>query len=103
MDDVEIGSVLLVHRAGECRIAVKKSGAVERREQPLVRVDHKRVGVLDAVVGRPDARREQARAAIGAVDVEPQAVLTSDCRRAGQVVNDARVGRAGRGDHGGQR
>jgi hypothetical protein len=68
-----------------------------------VRVDDKRVGVLDAVVGRPDAPREQARAAIGAVDVEPQAMFTGHGRRAGQVVNDPRVGRAGRGDHSGQR
>ena len=54
--------------------AVEQRRAVERREQPLVRVDHERVG--DARRRRSaDARRrrEQRGAAVGAVDVEPHA------------------------------
>jgi len=47
-----------------------------------VRVHDERVGVLDAVVPVPDAGREQAGAAVGAVDMEPQVVLTGDLGRA---------------------
>lgn len=68
-----------------------------------MRVDDKRIGVLDPVIGAPDARREQPRAPVRAVDVEPQAVLAGDGGGTGQVIDDARVGRAGGGHHHGQR
>jgi alpha,alpha-trehalose phosphorylase len=98
VDDVEVGGVLRVHRPGEPRVAVEQRGAVERGEQPLVRVHDERVGVLDAVVPVPDARREQAGAAVGAVHVEPEVVLSGDFGGTGQVVDDAGVRRA-RGRH----
>ena len=63
-----------------------------------MRVQDERVGVLDPVVGASDARGEQPGATVGTVDVEPQAVVASDLRRTGQVVDDAGVGGASRGD-----
>jgi hypothetical protein len=58
MDDVEVGRVLGVHRARERGIAVEQSRTIERREQPFVRVEDERVGVLDAVVFVPDTGGE---------------------------------------------
>ncbi len=51
VDDVQVGGVLLVHRTRHRRFPVQQGGAVERGEQPLVRVHDERVGVLDPVVG----------------------------------------------------
>ena len=82
------------------RSPVEHGGAVERREQPLVRVDHEAVGQLDAGEARPGAGRHHRSAPVGAVDVEPQASLTGHRAGARQVVDDARVGGAGGGHHG---
>ena len=60
VDGVEVRRVLGVHALGEPRLAVEQRGAVERREQPLVRVDDERVGELDA---RRSARARSARTA----------------------------------------
>ena len=48
---------LAVRGAAERRLAVQKRARVERREQPLVRVDDQRVRVLDPRVALADARR----------------------------------------------
>ena len=44
--------------------------AVDRREQPLVRVDDERVGALEA--GRPELGADARRAGVGGVDVQPR-------------------------------
>ena len=87
-----------MHGARQRRIAVEQSRTVERREQPLVRVEDERVGVLDAVVFVPDAGGEQPGAAVGAVNVEPQTVIPCDRGRPGEIVDDPRVRRARRRD-----
>jgi hypothetical protein len=92
---------LPVHRPGQGRVAVQQRRAVERREQPLVRVHDERVGVLDALVPVPDAGREQAGPTVPAVHVEPQAVLARHGGHASQVVDDAGVGGTPR-RHGGR-
>ena len=84
-------------------LAVEQRGAVERGEQPLVGVDDERVRLLDAGEAVAHARREQRRAAVGAVDVEPQPALARDLAHAGEVVDDAGVGRAGGRHHGAHR
>ena len=48
-------------RPGELRVAVEQGAAVERREQPLVRVEDERVGLLDPGVLRPQRPGEDAR------------------------------------------
>ena len=58
-------------------IAVEQRRAVERREQPLVRVDDERVGGLDSVEPVADARREQRGAAVRGVDVHPEAAVAA--------------------------
>src|SRR6185437_12269706 len=103
VDDVQVGGVLLVHGPGHRRVPVQQRGAVERREQPLVRVHDERVGMLDTVVASPDTRREQAGPAVGTVHVEPQLVLAGHLGHAGQVVDDARVRGPRRGHHRGHR
>ena len=77
VDHVEVRRVLRVHRAGERGVAVEQRRAVERRVQPLVRVDHERVGVLDAGEPLAHARCEQRGAAVRRVDVHPDAALAA--------------------------
>ena len=67
-----------------------------------MRVDDERVGPLDAVQQRARARRQQGRAAVGAVHVQPQAAGGADLGDAGEIVEGAGVGRSRRrhdGDH----
>ena len=52
--------------------------------------------MLDAGVRRPHRRGGEARAAVGAVDVQPHAELAADLGDGGEVVDDAEVGRARR-------
>ena len=98
VDGVEVRRLLGVDRPRELRGAVEQGRAVERRVQPLVRVDHEGVGELEAVVQRPDRRCEDAGPAVGAVDVEPQAEITCGLPDAAQVVDDPGVRRAARRD-----
>ena len=55
--------MLRVRAPGRGRVAVEQRRAVERREQPLVRVDHERVGALDAAEPVAHARRGERRRA----------------------------------------
>ena len=52
-------------------VAVDQGARVERREQPLVRVDDHRVGVLDPRERGPHPLDEHRGEAVGAVDVQP--------------------------------
>ena len=95
VQDVEVLGVLGVHRLGQVGLAVDQGGAVEGREEPLVRIDDERVGPLETGEPVPHRGREQRGGpAVGAVDVKPQRVLGGDVRHARQVVDDAGVGRA---------
>ena len=97
---VEVLGVLGVGSAGDCRIAVQQRARIERREEPLVRVDDEAVGALDAVEPVADARRGERRAAVGAVDVEPRVEIGGNVGGAGEVVDHADVRRARGGDDG---
>ncbi len=96
VDDVQVAGILPVHGPGQRRLAVHQGGAVERREQPLVRIDDERVSMLDPGVRGPDAGREQACPAVRAIHVEPELALCRNGRETGKVIDDAGVGRAGR-------
>ena len=99
VDVLEVLGLLSERRRGKAWIAVEDRGAVERREQPLVRVDHDRVGPLDPVEQRPDGGGGESRAAVRAVDVQPDAEPPADLGDAGEIVDVAAVRRAaGRGD-----
>jgi hypothetical protein len=76
-----------------------ESGTGERCEEPLVRVDDERVGVLDPPVAVAHARRQQVGAAVGTAGVEPQTEVVGHLSDAIEVVDDAGIGRAGGGDH----
>ena len=75
VQDVEVTGLLgeVAPRGG--RVAVDQRAAVQRAEEPLVGIDDEAVGVADAreqfALGR-----EERRAAVGAVHVEPQVVLS---------------------------
>ena len=53
---------------------------VERREHPLVRVDHDRVGALPAGEQAAVLGGERHRAAVGGVDVQPEPLALADLR-----------------------
>ena len=82
------------------RVAVEERAAVERREEPLVRVDRERVAALDAVEQVPRRGGGERGGPVRAVDVEPEPALLGHACDAGEVVDDAEVGAAGGGDHG---
>jgi len=94
VQDVEVTRLLGQDLSRRRGVAVDKSRAVERREQPLVRVDHETVGVADAFEQVSVRRREERRATVGAVDVEPQLVFVGVGAESLEVVHDAGVGRA---------
>ena len=87
-------------RARRCHwIAIEERGAVERREEPLVRIDHERVGSLDAGEPCGELGHAEGGAAVGGVDVEPHVAAGAHVRHAGEVVDDATVGGTGAGHH----
>ena len=99
---VQVAGLLGVRGPAQLRVAVDQRAAVERREQPLVRVDDEGVAALDAGVALADAGRREPGPAVRAVDVEPDPELGADLGHRGQVVHDAEVRGAGGGDHGEQ-
>ena len=92
---VEVARLLGEDLARDGRVAVDQRGAVQRREEPLVRVHDEAVGVTDAFEQVAVREREERGAAVGAVDVEPQTVLARVAADAFDIVDDARVGGAG--------
>ena len=65
-----------------------------------MRVDRDRVGALEAAEERGRARRRGRGRAVGAVDVEPHAVLGADVGERVERIDRARARRAGGADHG---
>ena len=53
--------MLAVHGAGQSRVAVEQRGAVERRVQPLVRIDDERIRAFDAGEQRSRSTARGAR------------------------------------------
>ena len=98
MQHVEVARLLGEDLARHGRVAVDQRAAVERREEPLVGVDDEAVGVANAAEEVAVGGREDRGAAVGAVDVEPEVVLAREAAEPLEVVDDARVGGAGRGD-----
>ena len=68
-------------------LAVDQRAAVERSEQPLVRIDDEAVGVLDAAVAIAHARCGQPGAAVSTVDMHPDVELGADLGRLDDLVN----------------
>ena len=111
-DQVEVDEVrVLLHRGhvvGRERVGAPQGGESRtrsapvaiRQKQPLVRVERDRVGALDA--GEPAAAPlgQKKESAVGAVRVKPELLLAGDVREGLEVVDRARVGRAGIADHG---
>ena len=93
-------SASCVRRRPLTRIAIQDGRAVERGEQPLVRVHDERVGALDPVEERPNRRRRESGASVRAVHVHPKTEPLAHVGDGGKVVDDARVRRARRRAHG---
>ena len=82
------------------RLAVadeQRAGPVGQ-EEPLVRVEDDRVRALDPREGRRPSAGEEEEPAVGRVDVEPEPLARGEIRERRQVVDRARVRRAGVAD-----
>ena len=79
--EMVVGRVVRERGAQRFRIAHQRASGLERRIEPLVRIDRDGIGQAEAaqIVGRlGNGRRE---ATVGAVDVKPHAVLLGRARR----------------------
>ena len=81
-------------RAQIVRTGRVEAGALDRREQPLVGVDDEGVGALDTVEGVAKLRADGGRAGVGAVDVQPGAVVLGEIGDRRHRVDRRRRGRA---------
>src|SRR5450631_1792152 len=100
VEHVEVRSLLCVCPTCQSRLSIQQGTAVIGGEEPLVRVDDEGVGVLDPVEQVTNRWGGQPRPAVGAVDMQPDAVLAADHRHRVEVVHDAEVRGARRRDHG---
>ena len=71
-----------------------------RGTEPLMRIDNYRVGQFQSGKQVANAFIQNARQAIGAIDMEPDTVLLGDGANFGQWVDRAGIGGAGIGDDG---
>ena len=79
------------------RPAHEQAADVVGCKQPLVRIEHQRVGALDAAQRAAARLAQRRRRPVGAVDVEPQRLGGRQLGQALQLVDRAGVGRPGRG------
>ncbi len=100
VEHVEVRGVLGVDGLGQTGFAVDQGGTVEGGEEPLVRVDHERIGQFDALEPVSCRRGEQGRSPIGPVHVEPHRACPGHGPHPGQVVDDPGVGGPSGGYHG---
>ena len=76
----------------------ERAAGVDGNAEPLVRVENQRVGPLHAAVAGRDRRVEHAERAVGAVDVEPEALRGRDVGERVERVDRAGVDGARRAD-----
>jgi hypothetical protein len=80
-------------------VAHQQAAGIQGLEQPLVRVDHERVGELEPRQLSAAARRQRGRCTVRAIHVQPQALVIAEAPQRLQRVDCARARGAGRGDH----
>ena len=91
--------MLRVRTGRRDRVAVEERTTVERREEPLVRIDDERVGRFDPVEEVAHARRGEGRPAIRPVDMQPHILGSSNRGDTGELVDEPEVrGATGRRD-----
>ena len=86
--------------AQDLRLPGEEHRAVHGREQPFVRVHHQRVGLVYPSEQVPHLGHRHGRAAVGAIDVEPEVLALGD---GGDILNGIHRGHArgaGGGHHG---
>ena len=84
-------------RSSSVAVADEHAADLVRLEQPLVRVEHERVGAIEAGQRGASGVGERRGRAVGAVDVQPDAVLGAQVGERRQRVDRAGRGRAGGG------
>ena len=84
-------------------LSYQQAASAVGEKHALVGIKDDGVGALDPGESALALMAQDEGAAVGAVDVEPQAVLVRDRADADEVVDDAGVGRAARGDDGDDR
>ena len=89
--------------AEEFGVADERCPGPDRRGEPLVGVDGQRVDAGDVSVARPDPFIDDAKGAVGTVDVEPHAPVVGDRPHRIERIDEAGIDVSGRGDHGDRR
>ena len=79
--------------AEQSPVADERAPALHRHGEPLVRVERERVRALEPGVARRERRVRRADRAVGAVDVEPQALGLAEVGHRVERVDRARVDR----------
>ena len=95
---LQIARVRRHHAHQMLRVAHVIHGAVERRAQPLVRIDDDRVGAFDAVPHPAALGQDHRRSRHRRIDVEPHAMSRGDRADRRQRIDGRRGRGAGRGD-----
>ena len=80
------------------RIPDQQAPGVERRVEPLVRVERERIGAREGRHGAADMWRLRGERAVGAVNVEPQSGLGADVGDGAERIDRAGVDVARSGD-----
>ena len=80
-------------------IANEQKARVIRHLTPFVKIKRDRIGVFQSGQARRKRGRENAKRAIGAIDVKPELFLAAQRTQRFEVVNRTDIDRAGRADH----
>ena len=92
----QVGAVERERALEQPGLADEDGADLVRLEEPLVRVEHERVGALDA--GEEIRLDEPGGRAVRAVDVEPQVLAVAQVGEIVERIDGAGAGRAGRAD-----
>jgi hypothetical protein len=93
----QVGALERERALEQRRLAHQQAADLVGLEQPLVRVEHQRVGALQPGQQRAGGRPQRGRRAVGAVHVQPQVLLGADVGQRVERVDRARARGAGRG------
>src|SRR5262245_7508172 len=81
------------------RVAYEHATGLERRVQPLMRIDRDRIGLRERAQVRRSAGNPRGQRTVCPIHVEPQVVLAADRLNLGKRVDRASTDRAGRAHH----
>src|SRR5689334_13113716 len=70
-------------------IAHKGTAAINRHRKPLVLIGRQRIHTLDSFVKRRDPLVQNTESSVGAIDMQPEALFSTEVRQAIQGINSS--------------